>query len=158
MLISYNATSGYIGYQKAKLSKLKDIGPAPEGKYWILLAPNPNRVAKADSKSGLLLSNSNGGIERIPSHTVTIDGGYATYRSWGTIRARLFPDAKTNTFGRSNFYLHDSHKGHSHGCIEVENHLFERLIRVRNKFTKIALMVNYASPETITRGNTYRKE
>jgi len=53
--------------------------------------------------------------------------------------------------------LHDSHKGYSHGCIEVEPGLIDRLLRIRDKFTKIAVMIKYESPETITKGNTYRK-
>lgn len=156
MVVSYNATSGYINYQKAKLSNVKEVGPVPEGKYWVLLAPDPNRVANASKVTGDLLANQKGGIEQVPKKYVTSDGQEWTYSAWGTIRARLTPDSSTKTFGRTNFYLHDSTKGYSHGCIEVEHSLFDRLLRVRNKFTKIALMVKYPSPETSTRGNTFK--
>lgn len=156
MVISYNATSGFKGYQKAKFSNMKDVGPVPEGKYWVLLAPDPNRIANASKTTGELLSNPKGGIEQIPKSTITSDGREWIYTAWGTIRARLFPDNSTKTYGRTNFYLHDSTKGYSHGCIEVEHTLFDRLIRARKKFTKIALMVEYSSPETITKGNTIR--
>ena len=40
------------------------------------------------------------------------------YPDWGTMRVRLTP-VSGQMFGRSGFYLHNSHKGFSHGCIEV---------------------------------------
>lgn len=156
ILASFNASSGFSNFQKAEYSNVKNLGPVPEGKYWVLLAPDPSRIAKASKITGELLPHPKGGIERIPKTTLSSDGREWVYTAWGTIRARLSPDRSTNTQGRSHFYLHDSTKGYSHGCIEVDHRLFDKLIRARNKFTKIALMVKYSSPETITKGQTFR--
>lgn len=152
---SYKATSGLPGSQWAREMKSRDAGPVPEGKYWILLLPDPNRIAKSDPKTGDLFSNPKGGIEKIPDfYDSPLMHARIRYPGWGKTRARLFPDKTTNTFGRSNFYLHDSHKGFSHGCIEVEPGLFLRLLAARKNFTKIALMVDYPNDNTFTNGGT----
>jgi len=41
--------------QDSKRAKVKDVGPVPEGKYWVLLYPDPDRVANFDKISGELL-------------------------------------------------------------------------------------------------------
>ncbi|MBS0032142.1 tlde1 domain-containing protein [Chitinophaga sp. 22321] len=154
LLASYKATSGLPGHQVARESTMKDQGPLPEGKYWILLLPNPNRIAKADPRTGEILANPKGGIERLPKMFTTTTGQTLIYPGWGNTRARLFPDKSTRTHGRNNFYLHDSHKGYSHGCIETEPTLFDKLLQIRKGFTKIALMVDYPSDSTTTNGGT----
>lgn len=160
---SYKATSGLFvdaahDYRNSRYERLKDKGPLPEGKYWIALLPNPKRIAKADKNSGEILANKDGGIERIPDIFVRADGSTIIYPGWGKTRARLFADKATNTFGRSNFYLHDSHKGYSHGCIEVEHAFFEKLIAERStslhKFSKIALHISYDQKNMSTYGGT----
>ncbi|WCT12234.1 tlde1 domain-containing protein [Mucilaginibacter jinjuensis] len=153
VVAKYKASSGAPGYQRARYESTKDYGPLPEGKYWVLLMPNPARVAKHDSRTGELLANPEGGIEKIPG-SVVVGGHTLIYPGWGNTRARLFADRGTQTFGRSNFYLHDSHKGYSHGCIETSPHIFDLLMKARQSFTKVALMVDYANVDTSTYGES----
>jgi len=154
----YKASSGFPGHQDTS-QQGKVLGPIPEGKYSVNLKPNPDRVAQADSKTAELYSGE--GIQRIPDHFTTDDGHTYTYGShgtgggWGTNRARLDPAPNTDTQGRSNFYLHDSTKGFSHGCIETGTGLFDQLRTYRAAGNKsIEVMVKYQSGTTSTYGAT----
>jgi hypothetical protein len=150
----FKASSGLPGFQRAKYVDTKEKGPVPEGKYWIMLLPNPTRVAKSDKASGALVPNPVGGIEKIPPFTINSKDETIIYPGWGNTRARLFADRTTQTFGRNNFYLHDSHKGFSHGCIETSSQVFDLLIRSRQSFTKVAFMVDYQDSNTSTYGQS----
>ena len=99
-------------------------GPTPGGKYQIDLRPDPNRIARV--QGGYLVTNKNLGIERIPN--------YGNAQSlWGTWRARLFPYPSTNYHGRDPvFYIHDSKKGETSGCIETCSRLLQNLIQLRS--------------------------
>ena len=55
-----------------------------------------------------------------------------------------------------SFYLHDSKKGYTHGCIEVESLLFDFLINYREDKSSIKLKVQYPSLNHITNGGTRR--
>jgi hypothetical protein len=127
------ATSGLPDFQFIFLQNNKDAGPLPGGLYSINLAPDPYRIARGNGVTGDLYSNSQGGIEQIPgSIPVTGDSSRVwTYPGWGTWRARLNPIQVPNTYGRSNFYLHNSHKGFTHGCVESCDDLLNDLIRYR---------------------------
>lgn len=62
---------------------------------------------------------------------------------------------KCNPVMRGGFYLHDSTKGYSHGCIEVELGLFVQL-RIYSKKTKkktLIIKVNYENGDS-TNGDT----
>lgn len=56
------------------------------------------------------------------------------WANWGHRRVRLHPaDASTRArcgSSRSGFYIHDSTKGYSHGCIEVEGIFFNHFVAV----------------------------
>ncbi|WP_221892335.1 hypothetical protein [Teredinibacter haidensis] len=59
--------------------------------------------------------------------------------------ADLAAKSKCSPTMRGGFYLHDSTKGYSHGCIEVETRIFP-LLRAFNKATNkntIILKVKY---------------
>lgn len=143
------ATSGLPGFQDSKNTGLKDKGPVPEGDYSVNLGPDPDRVAKADPNSGELISNKDGGIEIIPSSYKTRDGTVYTYSGWGTWRARLNPKPKTDTKKRHYFYLHNSTKGYSHGCIETCDELLKALKAYRDVDNKgINVRVGYSDPST----------
>ncbi|CAM3853835.1 tlde1 domain-containing protein [Mucilaginibacter galii] len=150
----YKASSGLPKFQNSSFVQTKDKGPVPEGKYWIFLLPNPARIAKSDKASGALVPSSAGGIEKIPAFTLNSKGQSIIYPGWGNTRARLFADRSTQTFGRNNFYLHDSHKGYSHGCIETSSMVFDMLIKARQSFTKVAFMVDYKDNNTSTYGQS----
>lgn len=145
------ATSGMEGYQNSQFQNMSDLGPIPGGAYSINLSLDHKRIAKADPNSGELLRGN--GIQRIPTKFTTNDGRSWEYSAWGTMRARLNPSSSTNTYGRHSFYIHDSHKGYSHGCIEVGAGFFPKLINYSLIKPSINVYVQY-SFHTSTRGNT----
>lgn len=49
------------------------------------------------------------------------------------------PVGDKNTYGRSGFYLHDSTKGYTHGCIEADTEIFDHLINYRGEVDTIPL-------------------
>ena len=154
-LYSFKATSGLPGYQNSRYQyyKGKDgegAGPTPQGKYSINLKLDPSRTSKEVTlKDGTYLTPGKG-IQKMPT-----DGlGNSLYPNWGTQRGRLEEDKGTNTGGRQNMYLHDSEKGFSHGCIEVQKDIFNTLIDYSKNNSKIEVMVDYPDNNTSTNGGT----
>jgi hypothetical protein len=103
------------------------------------------------------------GIEYVPG---TLQFGGRTYQNyaWGPERVRLTTvhiDQPQNR-KRGGFYLHDSTKGFSHGCIEVNPQFFVRLrqfvklpAKKRGNRTRLYLKVKYPSSNTSTYGGTF---
>ena len=154
-----------VNTQQAKYQTYTDVGPTPEGKYKVNLAPDPNRVAEADKKTGQLERNPAGGIEKIPAFVENPNKpGYGwTYSDWGQNRARLesvnVTGATSDQRDLNSFYLHDSEKGYSHGCTEVETALFTKLKEYRNAGnTSIEVKVAYPDPEHKTNGGTKKEK
>jgi len=148
LVATYKATSGLPKHQQAKYDNSKDKGPTPSGRYSINLKPEPNRVAKYGKVKGgySLVSNPKGGIEKIPG---------PFQEPWGKERAKLTPMKGTNTKGRGSFYFHDSKKGYTHGCIEVESKFFDRLKDYRKDGNKdITVIIKYSKPDQSTYGGT----
>ena len=52
--------------------------------------------------------------------------------------------ARCHPIARSGFYLHDSTKGFSHGCIEVETKLFPLLRAFHKKTNKTSIVLKVA--------------
>ncbi len=142
------ATSGDILFQNRLFQDKSDKGPIPEGFYRINLIPDPDRIAKADPNTGALIPNPQGGIERIPSSYTARNGVTYSYEVWGAWRARLVPKNGTDTYGRTSFYLHSSHKGYTHGCVEVCNDLLKDLTDYRKGSDYIDVRVFYTDPST----------
>ena len=120
-------------------------------------------MAKVDMKNGELLRGD--GIERIPESWPTINPNiYYTYQDWGKHRARLIPiDVKTNR-DENSFYMHDSEKGYTHGCIEIGPRFFEVLLDYIKNNTNgknievfIEVLVNYDSKNQSTNGGTKKE-
>jgi len=153
LMDSYDATSGNFEFQNSSKQNVENRGPIPEGKYSIDLSLNPYRFASVIEWSGELYSAD--GIQRIaPSYTLS-DGRIATYEGWGDIRARL-NYISGETYDRpGNYYIHNSHKGYTHGCIEVGGNFFSRLINYSQYYSSIFLYVSYLNNNTSTLGNTY---
>ena len=179
LLYSYKATSGMnntiktttfpngqtkqevVNTQQAKYQRISNVGPTPEGKYKINLEPSPDRVAEANLKTGELKRNPEGGIEKIPKFVANPDKpGYGwTYNDWGENRAKMDPIIVTGATSQerdlSSFYLHDSQKGYSHGCTEVEGELFDKLKEYREAGnTSIDVKVEYPNEDHKTNGGT----
>jgi hypothetical protein len=143
--ISCWARSGASGYQLPRDQNKPGKGPVPEGSYTINLRKDPNRVASVSG--GKLLEDT--GIQQIP--TVGPDGGRLQYIPgiWGSWRARLEPDTPGS---RDNFYIHNSRKGYTSGCIETCDKLMQELLNYRKKHGRIGVYVDYTGAET-TRGS-----
>ena len=79
-------------------------------------------------------------------------------------RAHLTPDkvtgAKNTERDNDSYYLHDSQKGYTHGCTEVEAKLFDKLNEYRNNGnTRIDVIINYGNNQNhSTNGGTKRNE
>jgi RHS repeat-associated protein len=141
-------------YQNKSYQNIKDHGPVPEGLYSVNLSPDPSRTARPDTHNGKLLRTPVGGIEKIPSSFKASDGKTYYYPGWGTWRARLDPKKVPNLYKRSSFYLHNSHKGYTHGCVETCDGLANDLILYRALGNKsIDVNVKYTDPTTY--GGTY---
>lgn len=153
---TFKATSGLPGFQAPKNTCVPDSGPVPEGFYKVFIADHG--TAKDDG-SGYCSLKPSWGIQQIPRGTSA--GSCEPYwANWGRNRARLEPaDIPTKhrclPLMRGGFYLHDSTKGFSHGCIEVETRLFP-LLKSFHKTTKksaLILKVSYVSGRS-TNGGT----
>jgi RHS repeat-associated protein len=147
------ATSGGPYNQYPKDQNLPDLGPVPEGWYDVNLSPNPDRLAKADPRTAELLASAVGGIEIIPQQFTTPSGDTFTYPGWGTWRSRLQPK-RGRTFGRSNFYFHNSHKGYTHGCVETCDELLNDFKAYRKNHHDIDVLIHYTT--RTTNGGTRR--
>jgi RHS repeat-associated protein len=150
-----NATSGLPGFQETSNQNVPDAGPIPEGGYDLSLRSDPYRIARSDPNTGDLLASPQGGIEQIPASANSRLYGRVWYPGWGTWRAALTPRPGTRTYGRGSFYLHNSHKGFTHGCIETCDDMLNELLNYQNSgHPSIPVIVNYGS--TSTNGGTWQ--
>ncbi len=93
------------------------------------------------------------GIQKLP----TIHNGERVDTSdWGTMRARLNEQPGTKTFGRHNFYIHNSNKGFSSGCIEIGKGFFPKLLTYAKYYGSIDLSVKYPTSNSPTLGKTWK--
>ncbi len=87
------------------------------------------------------------GVQRIrPQYTLSNGQiGYPT--GWGTWRARLEP--RDVSGGRHNFYLHNSTKGYTHGCVETCDSLYSRFSAYHDSGLRgIDVLVDYTTNST----------
>lgn len=155
--LSWKATSGLIGFQLPSEQCTKEKGPTPEGDYRIALLVGSTAV---DDGSGQCALTPSWRIEKIP-RGVAAGACEPYWANWGTRRVRFEPatvaTGRACTPPRGGFYLHDSTKGYSHGCIEVEGTFFDELLRFINATPKarfLGLTVRYV-PSRRTNGGTY---
>ncbi|CAP44457.1 tlde1 domain-containing protein [Bordetella petrii] len=152
---TFRATSGLPGFQLPGESCTAESGPVPPGFYKIYLADQG--VAKDDGRDACNLKPA-WGIQSIPRGAAAGDCEQP-WSNWGTNRARLEPaDAATRNRcapARGGFYLHDSTKGYSHGCIEVEGRIFPllRTYARGNRQATMIIKVEYAVGR-VTNGGT----
>ena len=123
---AFKATSGMRGLQEPKFQCTSDGGPIPEGRYRLLLKVDKDYAhEESGDVCGLLPARPMQYIQRGRAG----DPCEEVWAAWGRHRVRLEP-ADATTRGqcagrRSGFYIHDSTKGYSHGCIEVEGSFFK---------------------------------
>jgi hypothetical protein len=134
------ATSGLSGHQSPSKTNV-EAGPVPEGLYRINLKLNPHRIVKTFSPPG-----SNGLYDyTVPAYGV--ERFDTRQDDWGSWRARL-EKVKVNS-KRDTFYLHDSAKGFTHGCIETCGRLYGILVDYHNRgLAGIFVNVQYTGDST----------
>ncbi len=151
------ATSGTAGFQNSKYVDLKSTkpeepgGPVPMGKYKVSLSKNPRDITKANNQN--VIEQLNSGVEQL--HKYRNKNQVAWWPNWGRFRARLEPIQIINPSKRSNFYIHDSYKGESHGCIETETYVYYLFIHLHDFLqSNIYLRVRYPNNDSNTNGGT----
>jgi hypothetical protein len=155
----FRATSGLPKYQLPQFQCLQDNGPVPEGAYVVKLV-GAGAPARDDGTGSCSLQPS-WQFESIPRLAATGDCE-PYWRQWGWHRIRFEPaDEKTRLRcrpRRSGFYLHDSTKGYSHGCIEIEGRFFAalRTVIASGRQKQLRLRVQYV-PGRQTNGGTGRE-
>jgi hypothetical protein len=159
---TFKATSGLLGHQDPAQQCIGDAGPIPEGSYYLLLHEDTDRAAANMEQCRLFAASY---LQSIPRGQEAGDCE-AVWANWGTNRIRLLP-ADPETLRackprRNGFYLHDSTKGFSHGCIEIEGRFFsalrariqsDRRARSAHPDARLYLLVKYL-PGRITNGGT----
>jgi len=118
-------------YQRPKEQCRSNAGPIPGGKYVLYLRVDKRKFARVENASICKLTPANltMDIQRIPAPDIRVGTGDCLpyWQNWGSQRIRIeaFDDKAKNACqkmgGCSGFYIHDSHKGFTHGCIEVLN-------------------------------------
>lgn len=143
--------------QVASAQKYKNYGPTVEGKYKLDLSLDPER--KAQLKKGEVVRGE--GIESLEGMTDPDEPGKTfAAPNWGKRRVRMIPiNVKQPDESRprdlNSFYFHDSEKGYSAGCTEVESGFFDVLMKAREEGeTSILVRVRYPSPNHKTNGGT----
>lgn len=153
----YHATSGLPGHQNSAEQSHRDEGPIPEGLYSF-----PLLISKDATMVGPGKLDVREGVEHLPP---VFHYNHLAYDNiaWGPDRVRLaiiHIDDKRNRH-RNGFYLHDSTKGYSHGCVEVAPVFFNALrtyVKLpaarRHGKTRLYLRVKYPSGHASTYGGT----
>lgn len=119
-LLVFDASSGSMPV--AAVQAMRDQGPMHTGRY-VLLAQLDSLQDMVEKTNALMsqgdapgkgpIMNTRRGIQRLP-----LGGAGPVDRMWGETRVRIesqFPVPR----GRSGFYLHDSKKGYTSGCVEA---------------------------------------
>lgn len=156
---TYKASSGLIpekpgdtDWRESKYMCVVDHGPIPEGKYSLGTFIDPQKYSK-DNGSGTCDLRASGYIQQIPRGAMA--GECEQYWiNWGNNRVALEPEDAAARHGcnpgRGGFYIHDSVKGYTHGCIEVQTAFFNDLYSYAStsKRKRLTLKVKYTHQST----------
>lgn len=138
----------YKNYQNSANVGLKNLGPVPPGKFNINLKPSPFRYVEIGWENNKPYTKPNIGLQIINWNE------NINYHGWGLWRARLEPIKGSYMYDRNYFYMHDSYKGYSSGCIETETDLYYDLVNYwYNGYKSIEVWIEYEN-NTSTYGNT----
>lgn len=154
----WDASSGMPGYQEPKYQNLSDKGPIPEGTYSVPLRIGGNATVRTYRTQGGNLTEAyldrRSEIQSLQCIQDPTSDGVLLFQNWGSNRVRLQKLKLThaNTRHRDGFYLHDSTKGHSHGCVEVGTGFFDTLrdfaTTHQGKVKSLVLTVKYEGNTT----------
>ena len=140
-------------FQFKKYQNIRDRGPIPEGTYQIPLKDG-GTTTTYKTKGGDLTYDKDLEIQNMECITTPDRKAFVEFNhDWGKNRVRLkiVKFASNKSKHRSGFYIHDSIKGYSSGCIEVETGFFTELRKESKKQMgkgTLNLLVKYAYEET----------
>ena len=167
-IMSVNGKKYQINPQNSKYQYVRDVGPTVEGKYKLNLAPEPET---ARVKNGQIESGRGKGIQSLtnmPNENTAQTGETYCSPAWGDHRINMIPvnvsqpkdqNGTTHTRDLGSFYFHDSTKGETHGCHEVESRFFDDLLKYRAEGNKsIFVKVSYPNANHNTNGGTEIKK
>jgi len=164
---TFPASSGLPGSQSVANQCVPDAGPIPAGNYRLQLKVDPHTYARNDGTNTCRLSPASG-IQKIPRGGLPLAApsgpsagaceGY--WANWGWNRVRLTADTATSKacvsykVKRDGFYIHDSTKGFSHGCIEVDGSFFNKLYAHTKKAKESTMLLKVSYKHESTYGGT----
>lgn len=160
----WKATSGVGDYQKPEHQDKKGNGPIPEGLYEVPLKLGGTAVPTGHLNFTINYEPSST-IQEMPT-SFYVPGNanqFSQDAAWGCHRVGLTTvrfDDPAKCGHRHSFYIHDSQKGYTAGCIETEKDFFMQLIPFAKQqkgpsgVRALKLRVNYAG-QTTTNGGTY---
>jgi RHS repeat-associated protein len=131
----FGAVSGRVGRDgrtPTRLQRVENRGPIPEGRYYF----NPKNIqeyadiAPAEAAAGYVPFVKLG----------PWPGGRV---AWGDYRVELTADPKTNTYGRSGFYIHGGSTPGSAGCIDLCDRDYQFFSAVGRSSEEILVEVDY---------------
>ena len=157
---TYKASSGLPAgsasepdWRESKYACVKDHGPIPEGNYSLSTVVDPDVFADVNKDPASCRVFPGSQIQQIPRGPAA--GACEPYwANWGTNRVALKPNDSATSLAcspvRNGFYLHDSTKGFSHGCVEVETTFFTDLYDFAKKSggKRLTLRVRYQQAST----------
>ena len=136
---TWSAASGAIDAQNSMNTNMRDLGPVPDAKsgYRIDISPEISTAEEVLGTEGNNVLLRGTGIQYIPPG----------YTQWGSMRVRLqIINPSEGSLFRDNdsYYLHDSKKGYSHGCVEVDSGVFKWLMGLKTQGIKsVILTIKY---------------
>lgn len=154
----FKASSGMPGFQAPRYQCMVDKGPTPEGRYLVYLTGGG--MAEVDFEYCTIKPSR--GLQVLPGPNASMCAAHWANWGWNRIRFEAADEATAARCrtARTGFYLHDSIKGYSHGCIEVESLFFDELRgflweleKKKQRRTHLSLEVRYV-PGQKTNGGT----
>ena len=139
-------------FQFTKFQHISDRGPIPEGTYLIPL--KDGGTATTFKSRGSLHYDKQPEIQSMECVTTPNRKEYVAFNhDWGKNRVRLITlkISQAKARHRGGFYIHDSIKGYSSGCIEVAHGFFaelRRFAKTKKNQGFLKLIVKYSGTET----------
>ena len=167
--VRVNGVNKIMNLQNSKYQYIKGAGPTVEGKYKLNLKPEPET---ATIKNGEIENGQGKGIQ-ILTNMKDPNNPAVNYTSpaWGEHRINLIPvdvkqpkenastPSRTDDRDLNSFYIHDSEKGETHGCHEIEKRFFDDLMKYQKEGNEsIYVKVKYPSKNYPTNGGTEKKK
>lgn len=143
---SWPAMSGQPGYQNRASTSVSNLGPTPEGLYYVDPKNLQERLAWHERALNAI-SDDNVPIQDVPSYLFK-RGKYKWMRdkkspAWGNYRVPLEADDGTDTHGRHSMYIHGGDELGSAGCIDVGPNMDRLAPYIKSSRSPVKVRVRY---------------